>query len=71
MVRAVTDAAIGQYGIASGVTTCVVMDVNAGISPWRRNYLRDATRHNKRAGAVAIVHEEALSAAARECSGFQ
>jgi hypothetical protein len=57
MVRAVADAAIGRYGIESGVTAHVVIGVDAGISPWRRNYLRDATRHDKRAGAVAVIHK--------------
>jgi hypothetical protein len=47
------------------------MDVDADVSPWRRNHLRDSTRHDKRAGAIAVVHQEALSAAAREHGRFQ
>jgi hypothetical protein len=48
----------------------VVKDIMSTWSSWRPDRLRHATRHDERARAVTVVHEEALSAAAWERGGF-
>ena len=48
-----------------------VGDNAVDVSPWRRNHLREATWHDQRAGAVAVIHEQALSAAAGDSCCFQ
>jgi hypothetical protein len=39
-----------------------VLSLMGTVSSWRRNRLRDATGHDQRARAVAVVHEQALPA---------
>jgi hypothetical protein len=58
--RALTEA-VGRVG----------KDIMSNWSSWRPDRLRHATRHDECARAVPVVHEQALSAAARERGGFQ
>src|SRR3954464_14802655 len=57
-------------GSLTGAANRASTDVTPARSSWRRNRLRYTTRYDQRTRAVAVVHEQTLSAAAGERGGF-